>query len=665
MGCAMVLSWSPPFALEAGEPRSPYAHWWLSTIAQEGIGPDGERFSRALTVDPGPDVTVLKPGLFDVVPGSRQGSARLRSTDVRNDLLTDIEPLETAVPANLPSDALNRNQVGLPTLDFGARLGPGSLIVAVIDDGIPFAHERLRRADGGTRVAWTWLQGAPTALRPGGSASDLPFGRELDRREINTLISDNMRGGIVDEDTVYRDAGLVDFTRPEIQSGAFHASHGASVTDIAAGAAPGSADDIHVLAVSLPTSVTRDTSGAFVAFFVMVALKAVLGRAELMIEAARAEDGKEALDVPVVVNVSYGLTAGPKDGTALVERFIDAYVTERAERAPRIFVFPAGNHRLSRTRARTDAQQLRVATLFWRLLPDDATPSFVEIRGRPRQPRTRPSFTVEITPPLSAEPVLAPIPEAFGAYVDLVFGGEIIGRAYFFFEPEDRKNPKSPGRETVVIVVRPTVPAAPGLPFVQPGDWSLRAVPLGERPSAFPVDFFIQRDDAIPGYRRQGRQSRFNDPTYRIYDDIGRVVEDDGEDDASILRSGTLNALACGRAMLLVGGTREPGNDENAPSQQPLAYVGRGFGDDDPESFRRGPDLLAPVERSPSLRSVTTASSRSGGTTAVTGTSFAAPRAVKAIASGLLALGGEFGDSPLDTPEVALALEQAGLSRVD
>ena len=52
------------------------------------------------------------------------------------------------------------------------------MVVGIIDDGIAFANERFRRADGTTRVEYAWLQ---DGAHDRGPPPDFEFGLDLIR----------------------------------------------------------------------------------------------------------------------------------------------------------------------------------------------------------------------------------------------------------------------------------------------------------------------------------------------------------------------------------------------------------------------------------------------------------------------------------------------------
>jgi hypothetical protein len=268
------------------------------------------------------------------------------------------------------------------------------VIVAVIADGISFAHERFRSDTFGSWIDFLWLQGADHD----GANSDVPFGREFDRGQIETLFQGHWRGkngAFLDEEGLYREAGAMDIGTGAFQSLARRAGHGKAIVDLATGFAAGSKtrdrtflglpermgikpDAYDLALVTLPQSVTADTLGTFAEISIIIALVRLLDHIEQRCQ-------RDGHDYPVIVNLNFGLTAGPKDGTSLLDRFIDEINVARGhDRAPVQIVMPAGNHRLSQCHAvLTEPLSADARALFWRLSPDDPTSSFLEIWTAP------------------------------------------------------------------------------------------------------------------------------------------------------------------------------------------------------------------------------------------------------------------------------------------
>jgi hypothetical protein len=183
-------------------------------------------------------------------------------------------------------------------------------------------------------------------------------------------------------------------------------------------------------------------------------------------------------------------------------------------------------------------------------------------------------------------------------------------------------------------------PGAPPRPTTPSGLWK---VTLENGEAAYltpehPVEAWIQRDDTPSGFRRRGRQSRFEEQYYIRFNAQGRVVEEDDDPaqkasdvaaerrglSARVKRAGSINAFATGRHTIVVGGR--------------LRKEGR------PASYSAEPAPGSPVRNN--LRDqvsddslvhggVLAAGTRSGSVIAMNGTSVAAPEASKEIADKL------------------------------
>ena len=259
-----------------------------------------------------------------------------------------------------------------PFLDPGvAPTDDPACVIGIIDDAVPLAHPRLaaRGADGASRsrIASVWMMGAAAA-----TGGEVRFGREWRGPQIDRLVAGHaVPGAGIDEEALYRSAGIWNAARGPAHAGGRRAAHGAAVADLAAGMGPGDplARQRPVIAACLPPEVTRDTTGTFAPWFVLLGTLHILDRARRLAEAL----GRPPL--PVVVNLSYGVTAGPKDGSGLVEGF-QRLIAERGADGvgPVRFVLPMGNHRQGRLRARIPAGGTPgERTIAWQVPPDDAT----------------------------------------------------------------------------------------------------------------------------------------------------------------------------------------------------------------------------------------------------------------------------------------------------
>ena len=86
-------------------------------------------------------------------------------------------------------------------------------------------------------------------------------------------------------------------------------------------------------------------------------------------------------DVALIVNLSYGTSGGPHDGTGLIGAAFDEMITYRRSRAPTALVLPSGNMFQDRLYARIDPGHFTPdARLAWFAPPADRTSSFIELR---------------------------------------------------------------------------------------------------------------------------------------------------------------------------------------------------------------------------------------------------------------------------------------------
>lgn len=157
--------------------------------------------------------------------------------------------------------------------------GRGVLLL-IADSGIDWQKEDFIRADGSTRIRWLW---------------DQTLGLEFDAEQINTALmaqSAEMR---------FRLLPSIDVT-----------GHGTAVAGIAAGASrssgyAGAAPRAELLVVKLgpadPFGFPRTT--------------------ELMRAVAWGLRKAEVLQMPLVINLSFGNSYGAHDGSSLLERFLD------------------------------------------------------------------------------------------------------------------------------------------------------------------------------------------------------------------------------------------------------------------------------------------------------------------------------------------------------
>ncbi|MCP8940199.1 S8 family serine peptidase [Alsobacter sp. SYSU M60028] len=536
------------------------------------------------------------------------------------------------------------------------KVSPNTVVVGVIDDGLPFAHERFRDRNGRTRVEAVWVQDGDYR----GPVDIFRYGREITRDEIDQALDDCRPGGPVDEDEVYRRLHVADFARSGWRSLARHATHGAHVMDLACGFDPADAPDWILVGVQLPVATTRNTSGTTLASYASDALKYIRNTALTL-----ANGGPR---LPVVVNLSYGLVAGPHDGTHILEEAIDTVVRDYNQAGaglPMRVVLPSGNSRQGRGHAEFQFTPAKPEhELSWRVHPDDLTPSFVEIWLPPAVAVSR-RVEVIVVPP-GARPASPPLGEGDAKALELEDDGGVLCQVTY--------HQPTPGsqRGMFLIALQPTarIEGAGSLTPVDPiapsGVWTVRVRNLGLTRRET-VACWVQRDDTPFGYPPRGRQSFFEDRQYRRFDEKGRV--EDGRDlpGCPIKRDGLMNAIATGDEPVVVAGFR-------ADNGSLLDYSAGGPTPGTPGASlwtRTGPDVAARSEDSGACPGVFGAGTRTGSLVAMGGTSVAAPRVARLIAEFLAepsahaGTGGRPDVRSLAAPTPVLPPERAGAGVID
>lgn len=504
--------------------------------------------------------------------------------------------------------AVKRVGIGLPTESMASTKSavlaspPGSpkagtVVTAVIDDALAFAHGRFQSKNVGTRIEFLWNQD--------GTANDVPgfgYGNELSKQAIDRLIRHAaMSANTLDEDHVYRLARYVDFGRAGHKPLTWRRTHGTHVMDLAAGYdADDAPDNRPIIGVQLPVATTADTSGRSLAVHVLDGVRYVLDRADLL--------RQKGPDLPVVVNLSYGLIAGPHDGSSILECALDELIALREKRAPLRIVLPSGNSRQSRCHARIALNNKEPQTLKWRILPDDATPSYLEVwLPRRESGQEIKLFVKSPTGETHTDPIIQ------GSTFEWRRNNQVLGQVIYLDTPSDDK-----GRTLALIALAPTATNNPGREVTPSGVWEITL--RNEGPPA-DIEAWIQRDDTPYGYPRRGRQSRFEDPKYERHDYRSREVVEDNEE-SYVKRDGTINAIATGARTTIVAGFRR--NDGESAK-----YSGGGK----PKAKSgTSPDALAVSDDSVACHGVLAAGARSGSLVAMNGTSVAAPQVTRWIA---------------------------------
>lgn len=535
--------------------------------------------------------------------------------------------LDLAISPPLPRARSSPAAAPAPTRPTGPG-APGTVVVGVIDDGIALAHERFRDA-GGTRIEFAWVQdGVP----PGPSEIFGPGaeGREYRKLSVgaqpglDAMLAASTHAGIVDEDGFYRRAGLTGPSSPPGHKAIdWRRAHGTHVLDLAANGPASSHRDGRLIAVQLPITTTGMPVSSNLGRYVVEGIWYILLRSLSVAE--RLGCGP----LPVVINLSYGITSGPHDGLHLVERAIDEILPlwREAFGVQAEIAIGAGNSYLDRLHAEVRFDAVGgVVDVPWRAQPDDRTPSVVDVWLPPTAGTVSDRVTLTLIAPDGAGSVT--LGEEFGAVGLAPEIGTIAEVRYARLNWAD-------GRARYRITIQPTFRVDGDGPVAPHGLWTIRL----ENRAFAPTDVLharIRRDEAPYGYPMRGRQTYFDDPLYERHDAAGRPEEADG--DSIVKRFDSINAMATGAVPLVVGGfLRRELRPAPYSAAGPLVRKGEAS-----PLHHAGPDVLCVSEDSLVHGGVLAAGTRSGSTVAMNGTSVAAPQVANWVADRMA--GGQAGD---------------------
>jgi hypothetical protein len=600
---------------------------WLPVLIE--LKPDGplhnaqlfarEVFRRQAGDKPGWAADLRVPRHFAQRPARMVGDLRFLTALVRKKFLVSL------YAGDSPADSIRRFELGRANpLWTGERVGEddydsaasfdcntAAVVIGVIDDGMAFAHDRFLSSDNSTRIEY--LLDQHLALLPG-------FGIETSKPGIDALLAGSQHGSLVDEDELYRRSGHVDHSRPGHKPLAACMAHGTHVMDLACNppgpqlaSVPPAPDTRPIIAVQLPAAAVQDTSGAMLGPHIFFGLFYILLRAHTLAQR------RNSPPLPLVVNVSYGVFAGPHDGSSLFEAALDALIDICNPPGSKAFhvVLPAGNGHLSRCHAQFALPRKATQKLRWRVLPDDWTESWVEVWLPPGVDVQTLGFA--ITAPDGA---LSTGSFFGGSAWDIEVDGHLVGKACYY-------PPLTAAERTLVrFAIAPTGSPSGAGRLAPAGVWLIEVMNNQGGPAVADIHAWVQRDDTAPGFKRRGRQSFFDDADYRRYNDGGRAIDEDPAPPGSpVRRDGTLNAMASGKRPVVIAGFRRSSRTSASYSAGgPLLHLAGG-GPGDPD----GPDAMLPSDDSPSHPGVLGAGTRSGACFAMNGTSVAAPLATQLI----------------------------------
>ena len=541
-----------------------------------------------------------------------------RAYPIWNDLVSRVRlslPLKLSTGPLKPEPRRHRWDEGKDRAELGSTL------IGVIDDGCPFAAAQFLRSPGSTRVRGIWDQNPrypiPVGARFFGEyPTDFPYGLEF-RRDyaampaligLDEWIILHSTTGILDEDGCYADGGFTTLSRRQ--------SHGAHVMDVLAGRVPPSSrvgpsppgdrrdppswelgtdipSNSDIVFVQFSDAHIRDATGVWLYTPVCDAIEYILSFADPI-------NTKN-----IVINVSYGPTTGPHDGTALLEAALTAFVTKYngTPGKPKLeIVLPAGNAYLSEghivyTRHTTQPDQVEWT---WRLPPDNSVLCFAELWMNKLNPGPA---TVTLTSPSGATwaPVTVPLPPPYtGVYGPTQFGNHTMWLLSVASTRDGEEH----------------------------GDWRIQVSGV---PKNTQLHAYVARTDPNLGVRTGAKRSYFVDHNWEMTRSAqASCMYAGGEFDATgslIRRDGTLNGIATANASRVhVAGGYILSNRRKSPYSS--AGPARG-----PVTFRKGPDYALLGDESYALGGIRAGGNRSGTVFRLIGTSAAAPQLARHVAN--------------------------------
>jgi hypothetical protein len=591
--------------------QSPYLHFIAGlrrqAVAPVSVNPGTLLAGAAQAAPPPPNVDGLVNAAFGAGPDTPQfADLRARTLAALSYFgLVGVASPRALFGAHRPPGVRQGDGRLFLSAETKANLPDNPCVMAILDDSIPYVDPVIT-----SRIASLWVQNCKTRL---GNPDYLPFGCEISGKVMQRIKDSTVAtSGFTGNDAIYEAMSRPEFGAPARLRSLERFSHGAAVLGEFLADATASGKQNFLVGVSLPPEVVRDTSGALLPYFAICGLLHVIAVTRRL-GAALAPVGAAPPDLPIVVNFSFGVLAGAKDGRGPFEYLLNA-LGDPNLRIPGVgplhIVVPMGNGRQSQSFA-TLGKEGAPAELGLKLLPDDRTPSFVEVW---QDEDGDDPFRIALCPPygtgyqeITGVPNGPPVP--LEGCPDALAYTETIG-----------------GRGRIVLAFPPTAPEGLGAARCPPGTWKFR-LPA----DSAPVTLAVQRDDSLDGLGSGGRQARFVHPAYSLTGPNGRPHEVDPSElpACPVTRAGTVNALAAGPNLWRVGGRF---------ATQPIH---RGAGTTVPYSglMRDGGtgDLTEVSDQSPVRLGERVRSQAGGAMTRASGTSIAAPRIAVKIAKAISA----------------------------
>lgn len=456
-------------------------------------------FQHAILEQRSPEFFVYRP--VATTPAEHDRDARL------------FKILDVGAPARINIDA----EVFGPK--FPAFIEKPDVFGAVIDNDIGFLNQTFRNAETPeeTRFAAIWLQARERLVPDPSGFVRLHIGQVLDTAKINQLIGQYGR----DERRAYGDLNKTLHSREAFKLPPPIDAHGSMVADLAFGSESIGTKTVPLFGVQLPPEAARDTSGTTSESYIVQGVRWICFWAREL-----------DLSVPLVINISYGVLAGQKDGG----KFLEEQIRQEVEIAGKYkdvagntqkvdVVLAFGNSRNERLVADVTVAQGTLEDLTWLISADNPVPAFVEIRSVDQGRLTDLPNTMKVSL-IAPDTALTELSGSLGS-TDIAASppvkandGTVPARIYNVPIRAFSGRPPQPGY--TLAAVAPTRPDGYGLPVAKAGEWKLELTNSG--PDPVRIILQIQRGDTAPGFHDGGRQTRFEGPLVPIIE--GGVAEE-------------------------------------------------------------------------------------------------------------------------------------------
>lgn len=556
---------------------------------------------------------------------------------LKNDNTLDREAVKSAqrIELAVPITEFKPDKIEIQQLPGGQT---PVLVIGVIDDGCPFARQAFIK---GSRVKALWRQDAWSTSAP-------PAGKFWDGKALSDAFSN--AGG--DDVATYAHLGLTSLRR--------HATHGAHMLDVLAGPMPArsrvspsrmkmeglegqdgsahqaptwakandAASQAPIVFVQLPKEAIEDPTGRWLGRHVLDGVDFILAAASKLKTPALAlmvtptdESATETQNGPsqrVVINISWGPQTGPHDGSSLLEIALqERKTTAQKDGQELLIVLPAGNSYEARAHAQFSARS-GCGALFWHVMPDAASPQFLEIWWPANTAIKEARITITAPDGTSASNWTAkPLPS--GGHHG-VFGSN--GSWHLVVVPH------TGNRQMALVALAPTR-TEPGRTGAPHGRWTVRvAANNNEANDNDLVHVYVARNNANMGGGRRAKDSYLFDEKYEATRH-GRWPRQEPAD-SLVCREGTLSGLATGADSLVAGGY-VLSKDKPEESAAPYTSSGPGAG-----TAGRHPNWALPSDESPYLQGIRGGGVREGTSIRLVGTSAAAPQLARKLANGTI-----------------------------